>query len=144
MNTKEQIKTYIESQEEPKRADMQMLHQHMLQLLPNSKLWFLDGTDATGKVISNPNIGYGQFMMRYKDCSFKEFYQIGISANIIGISVYIMGLEDKTYLPNNFGATIGKATVTGYCIKFKSLKDINIDVLDEAIRYGLSKQIELT
>ena len=55
-----------------------------------------------------------------------------------------MGLEDKTSLPNNFGTTIGKATVTGYCIKFKSLKDINIDVLDEAIRYGLSKQIELT
>lgn len=140
MNTEGQIKTYIESQEEPKRADMQMLHQHMLQLLPNSKLWFLDGTDATGKVISNPNIGYGQFMMHYKDGSFKEFYQIGISANTTGISVYIMGLEDKTYLPNNFGATIGKATVTGYCIKFKSLKDINIDVLDEAIRYGLSKQ----
>ncbi|MBA9074824.1 hypothetical protein GGR22_002997 [Flavobacterium gossypii] len=144
MNTKEQIKTYIESQEEPKRADMQMLHQHMLQLLPNSKLWFLDGTDATGKVIANPNIGYGQFMMCHKDGSFKEFYQIGISANTTGISVYIMGLEDKTYLPNNFGATIGKTTVTGYCIKFKSLKDINIDVLDEAIRYGLSKQIELT
>lgn len=140
MNTERQIKAYIESQEEPKRADMQMLHQHILQLLPNSKLWFLDGTDATGKVIANPNIGYGQFMMRYKDGSFKEFYQIGISANTTGISVYIMGREDKTYLPKNFGTTIGKATVTGYCIKFKTLKDINIDVLDEAIRYGLSKQ----
>ncbi|MCY1375595.1 hypothetical protein D9M69_630210 [compost metagenome] len=91
-------------------------------------------------MIVNPNIGYGQFMMRYKDGSFKEFYQIGISANTTGISVYIMRLEDKTYLPNNFGTTIGKATVTGYCIKFKTLKDINIDVLDEAIRYGLSKQ----
>ncbi|MCY1486178.1 hypothetical protein D3C87_297330 [compost metagenome] len=140
MDVEKQIKAYIDSQEEPKSTDMQMLHQQMLQLLPNSKLWFLDGTNATGKVIVNPNIGYGQFMMRYKDGSFKEFYQIGISANTTGISVYIMGLEDKTYLPNNFGTTIGKATVTGYCIKFKTLKDINIDVLDEAIRYGLSKQ----
>lgn len=144
MNIAEQIEAYIDSHKESKRMDMQALHQHLLQMLPKSKLWFLDGKDAMGKVVANPNIGYGQFMMRYKDGSFKEFYQIGISANTTGISVYIMGVEDKTYLPNNFGATIGKATVTGYCIKFKSLKDINIDVLDEAIRYGLSKQIELT
>ena len=73
MDVEKQIKAYIDSQEEPKSTDMQMLHQQMLQLLPNSKLWFLDGTDATGKVIANPNIGYGQFMMRYKDGSFKEF-----------------------------------------------------------------------
>jgi hypothetical protein len=26
--------------------------------------------------------------------------------------------------------------VTGYCIKFKTLKDINIDVLAAAIRHG--------
>ena len=139
MNITEQIKAYTDSHKEPKRTDMQALHQHMLQLLPKSKLWFLDGKDDTGKVIANPNIGYGQFMMRYKDGSSKEFYQIGISANTTGISVYIMGLEDKTYLPNNFGTTIGKASVTGYCIKFKTLKDINIGVLDTAIRYGLSK-----
>jgi dihydrofolate reductase len=27
--------------------------------------------------------------------------------------------------------------VTGYCIKFKTLKDINIEILEAAIRYGL-------
>lgn len=139
MNTKEQITAYIDSQDEPKRADMQILHQHILQVLPHGKLWFLDGKDDTGKVVTNPNIGYGQFTIRYKDGSSKEFYQIGISSNTTGISVYIMGLEDKKYLPQNFGTTIGKATVTGYCIKFKSLNDINIDILTEAIRYGVEQ-----
>ena len=139
MKIKEQIKAYIDSQDEPKRADMQTLHQHILQMLPKSKLWFLDGKDNKGKVVTNPNIGYGQFTIHYKDGSTKEFYQIGISSNTTGISVYIMGLEDKKYLPQNFGTTIGKATVTGYCIKFKTLKDIKIDILEEAIRYGVEQ-----
>ena len=31
---------------------------------------------------------------------------------------------------------LGKATVTGYCIRFKTLKEINPDVLAAAIRFG--------
>ena len=31
----------------------------------------------------------------------------------------------------------GKASVTGYCIKFKTLKDINVDILEEAILYDI-------
>ena len=60
-----------------------------------------------------------------------------MSANTTGISVYILGIKDKTYLAQTYGNKIGKAGVTGYCIKFKTLKDINIDVLEAAIRYGI-------
>ena len=140
---KEKIKAYIDSHDESKRADLQSLHQHILQRLPKCKLWFLDGKDVKGKVVTNPNIGYGQFTIHYKDGSTKEFYQIGISSNTTGISVYIMGLEDKKYLPQNFGTTIGKANVTGYCIKFKTLKDIKIDILEKAIRYGVEQTDKL-
>jgi hypothetical protein len=139
MSIKDQIKAYIDSQDELKRADMQALHEYILRILPKGKLWFLDGRDATGKVVSNPNIGYGQFTIHYKDGSTKEFYQIGISGNSAGISVYIMGLEDKKYLAEKFGKTIGKANVTGYCIKFKTLKEINMKILEEAIRYGIGQ-----
>ena len=45
MNVQEQIKKYITSQPEPKRSDMQELHQLILQVLPECKLWFLDGKD---------------------------------------------------------------------------------------------------
>ncbi len=50
-----------------------------------------------------------------------------------------MGIQERKLLPNTFGKTIRKATITGYCIKFKSLKDIDLAVLDEAIRYGLAQ-----
>jgi len=135
-NAKEQIKEYISSQPEGKRSEMQELHQLILQALPKVKLWFLDGKDDKGKIVSNPNIGYGAYTMKYTDGSTREFYQIGLSANTTGISIYIMGLNDKTYLAKTYGKKLGKASVTGYCIRFKTLKDINTDILQAAIRYG--------
>jgi hypothetical protein len=137
MNVQEQIKKYIASQPEPKRSDMQALHLFILQVLPAGKLWFLDGKDDKGKTVSNPNIGYGSHTIKYADRTTREFYQIGLSSNTTGISVYILGIKDKTYLAKTYGKKIGKASVTGYCIKFKTLKDINIDILKEAIRDGV-------
>lgn len=137
MTTKSDISSYLLSLPEPKRAEMESLHKHIQKLLPKAKLWFLDGKDEKGKVVSNPNIGYGSQTMKYADGTTKEFYQIGISANTSGISVYIMGLEDKKYLIQTYGDLIGKATVTGYCIKFKKLNDINLDILESAILDGV-------
>lgn len=139
MTLEEQIKNYIESLSESKRADINTLHNLILQTLPKCKLWFLDGKDHNGKIVSNPNIGYGIQKMKYTDGKTKEFYQIGISANTTGLSVYIMGIADKKYLLETYGKTIGKASITGYCIKFKSFKDINTDTLKTAILDGFEQ-----
>ena len=136
MDVQDQIETYITSQPEPKRSEMQALHQRILQVLPGCKLWFDDGINSEGKTVSNPNIGYGFYTIKYADGKTKDFFRIGLSANTTGISVYVLGIKDKTYLAQTYGKTLGKASVTGYCIKFKTLKDINIDVLEAAIRYG--------
>ena len=132
----EQIENYINSLAETKRSDLQTLHQLTLQVSPACKLWFLDGKNSEGKIVSNPNIGYGLRTIQYADGTTKDFYQIGLSANTLGISVYILGIEDKKYLAETYGKELGKASVTGYCIKFKTLKDINIEILEAAIRYG--------
>ena len=137
MNVQEQIKDYIASQPEPKRSDMQKLHGIILEVMPACKFWFLDGKDSENKTVSNPNIGYGLHTIKYADGKTREFYQIGISANTTGISVYILGIDDKTYLAKAYGKSIGKASVTAYCIKFKTLNDINIEILEAAIRDGV-------
>src|SRR6188472_1247771 len=138
MNVQEEIKKYITSQPEPKRSEMQELHSIILETIPGCKLWFLDGKDDKGKTVSNPNIGYGSYTIKYADGTTREFYQIGLSANTTGISVYIMGIKDKKYLANTYGKNLGKASVTGYCIKFKTIKDVNIDILQAAIRDGVA------
>lgn len=139
MTVDEQIAAYIASQPERKRDDMQELHRMLLALLPDARVWFLDGKDAQGRTVSNPNIGYGFQTIHYADGKTREFYQVGISANTTGISVYILGIEDKKYLAETYGKALGKATVTGYCIKFKRLSDINTDVLQAAVRYGIEQ-----
>jgi Domain of unknown function (DU1801) len=139
MTVQKQIKEYITAQPEPKRSEMQELHRMILALMPACKLWFLDGKDEKGKIVSNPNIGYGSQTSEYANGKTREFYQIGLSANTTGISVYIMGVEDKKYLAQTFGRDLGKASVTGYCIKFKTSADIKVDVLKAAIQYGIGQ-----
>jgi hypothetical protein len=139
MSVHTQISDYLAAQPDRKRGDLQTLHDMMLRLMPDCRLWFLDGKDERGRTVSNPNIGYGLRTIAYADGRTREFYQIGLSANTTGISVYIMGLDDKTYLAETYGSELGKASVTGYCIKFSSLRNINVAVLEAAIRDGIAR-----
>jgi hypothetical protein len=138
MSVEAQIEAYINSQGEAKASDMYTLHRTILELMPDCKLWFLDGKDSDNKTVSNPNIGYGLRSIEYADGKTRDFYQIGLSANTGGISVYILGLDDKKYLAETYRETLGKASVTGYCIKFKALKNIDLDVLSAAIKDGVA------
>ena len=136
MNVQARIKEHIAGHPEPKRSDLRELHRIILEAKPGCKMWFLDGKNDEGKTVSNPNIGYGLHTMEYAGGKTREFYRIGLSANKTGISVYILGIKDKAFLAKTYGRKIGKASVTGYCIKFKTLNDINIGILEAAIRYG--------
>lgn len=137
MNVQAMINEHLAIQPEAKRADMLELHRLARRASPRGKLWFFDGKDSNNKTVANPTIGYGSYTITYADGKTKESFRVGLSANKTGISVYIMGLEDRTYLARTFGKKLGKASVTGYCIKFKALKDIDLGTLEAAIRYGL-------
>ena len=138
MEIAERVEAYLAGQPEPKQTDLRQLHARMLAEFPESRLWFIDGTNEDGKVVANPNIGYGVRTITYANGSSREFYRIGLSANTTGISVYVLGLDDKTYLARTYGASLGKASVTGYCIKFKRLSAINVDALQAAVRHGMT------
>jgi len=134
----ERIEAYLASQPEAKQADLRRIHERTREEFPQSRLWFDDGTDVAGKVVANPTIGYGERTIRYADGASRAFYRVGLSGNTAGISVYVMGLSDKSALANTFGNSIGKATVTGYCIKFRRLSVIDADVLQAAIELGMT------
>ena len=138
VDTQQRVEAYLASQPEPKQTDLRGLHAHMLAEYPRCALWFTDGTNEDGKVVANPSIGYGVYTITYADGSSREFYRIGLSANTTGISVYVMGRDDKTYLARTCGTSIGKASVTGYCIKFRRLAVINSEALHAAIRHGMT------
>src|SRR5258708_21762757 len=134
MNVQEQIQKYISSQPEPKRSDMEALHRIILHVMPACKLWYLDGKNSENKTVSNPNIGYGLHAMKYADGTTREFYQIGLSANKTGISVYILGIEDKKYLAQTYGNLLAKAAVTGDSLRFRTLKGITLEIHEPSRR----------
>ncbi|MFN8355840.1 MAG: DUF1801 domain-containing protein [Spirosomataceae bacterium] len=140
MSVAQQIEQFIISQPASKQADLYYLHQQILQTFPACKLWFLNGKNSENQVVTNPTIGYGNHTIHYANGKSAEWFQLGISATSTGISVYILGVKDKTYLAQTFGKSLGKANISGYCIKFKSLKDLHTDVLTEVIRYGFRAQ----
>jgi len=142
MRVHEQIKNFIATLPEPKRSEIKELHQLMLQLMPKTKLWFDDGKNSENKTTNNPSIGYGLRTIKYANGKIREFFQIGISPNQTGISVYILGIKDKTYLAKNFGKNLGKAALTGYCIRFKTIKDIHLETLKAAVQFGLSDSLQ--
>lgn len=139
MDTEAEINQYLESLPEAKSRDLGALHETIREMMPTARLWFSDGRNDEGKIVANPNIGYGVRTIKYADGKSREFYQIGLSSSKKGISIYILGIEDKNCLRDTFGTKIGRASVTGYCIKFKMLKDIDTSVLKEAIRLGLER-----
>jgi hypothetical protein len=141
-NVQEHIDTYLASQPDQKRGDLELLHALILRAIPSCKMWFDDGLNEDGKVVTNPTIGYGLQILKYSDGKTKAFFQIGLCATKTGISIYILGLADKTYLAQTYGKDLGKASVTGYCIKFKQVKDISLPVLEAAIRYGVEATSE--
>lgn len=139
MSVAAQIDRYIDGQSSAKSQDLRTLHRRIQEISPDARLWYLDGRNDAGKVVSNPNIGYGSQTISYANGDAREFYRVGLSGNTSGISVYVMGLDDKTYLARTYGPRIGKAKVTGYCIKFKSMKDVELSVLEALIAEAMGR-----
>jgi hypothetical protein len=142
MSVQEQIDRYIADQPAPKSEELRDLHRLIVGTQPDCELWYLDGRNSDGKVVTNPNIGYGRQTTRYANGEARDFYQVGLSANTAGISVYIMGLDDKEHLSDTYGKTLGKAKITGYCIKFRSARDVDMGVLKEVIADALGRRSE--
>jgi len=46
MKIEEQINEYTQNLPEPKRMDLQTLHEMILSINPNAKLWFLTGKNS--------------------------------------------------------------------------------------------------
>lgn len=139
MNAQEQIDSYISGLAQPKREELQTLHRVILKISPNCKLWYLDGKNEEGKIISNPNIGYGLHPRSYANGETREFYRVGLSANSTGISIYMMGVENKKYLHETYGKRIGRADITGYCVKFRNLRDVDLNIIEEMVTNHMSE-----
>lgn len=131
------IKSYLDSLPENTKEELTFFHQQVLEKYPNCRIWFLDGKDATGKVISNPNMGYGTITLPTKTNINREFYKLGISANSKGFSIYFMGLTDRNLIQKHLGHFFPNSKITGYCLNLKSIKNVELAILEKLILFGM-------
>ena len=115
---------HLALQGEPNQTELGKVRARVLSEFPDCRLWFDDGLNKGLRLVANPSICYGVLTTKY--------------TNGAGISVYVLGLRDKIDLVRTYGDVIGKASVTGYCIKFRRLSGISTDVLHAAIRHGMA------
>jgi hypothetical protein len=139
MNTTEQIAAFLISLPANKGEELKELHQMILAQTGETLLHYFDGKNEEGKVVANPTIGFGQTRLTYANGSFQDTFRLGISANATGISIYIIGLKDKNILQEKFGNRLGKAKITGYCVRFKKLGDLDKTVLAALISFAMKE-----
>ena len=137
MSTQQLIQDYLNSLTDAKKSDLTTIHDLVLSLHPHIELSFDSGKNSENITVSNPSIGYGTYMHRYANGDIKPMYALGISANTSGISIYCLNLKDRNILKDQFGPSIGKAKITGYCINFKTLNDLNFETLKDVINFSL-------
>jgi hypothetical protein len=134
-----QIQSHFAQLENSKSFELQQLHNFIVLINPKCKLWFDNGINDEGKVVTNPTIGYGLQTLHYAKGETKKFFQIGICATSTGISIYLIGLKDKNILKETFSNTLGKSIITGYCVKYKRFSELNPESLTKLILFGFSR-----
>jgi hypothetical protein len=131
------MQSYLQKLPRSKQQELQEFIRIVAQVAPQEMATFYDGKDKEGKVVTNGTIGFGSYIHHFSDGRVEQLYRIGISPNATGFSIYVLGLKDKEILKQRFANSLGKAKVTGYCIKFKSLKDLDEKIVLDLIKFAL-------
>jgi hypothetical protein len=117
-------KTFIESLEEPRRTEIKRIDKLIRETMPDLK-----------PVLNGEMLGYGPFRYRYKTGREGDMCDICLCSKKNYISLHVFGA-------NQYKKKLGKADIGVACIRFKTLDDLNTDVLKEILR-GAPKIREL-
>ena len=92
-------------------------------------------TNLEPKMWGNSIIGYGRYEYKYESGREGEYFITGFSPRKANSTVYIMpGYQDLSDMLSRLGKhKLGKS-----CLYINKLDDINLDVLEEIIQYGIN------
>lgn len=119
-------KEYIALISEPRKAEVQKLHDFITKTVPDLK------QGMYGSII-----GYGNY--HYKSVSGREgdWMVIGLASQKNYISIYICATKGDKYLPELYKEKLGKVSVGKSCIRFKKVENVKLPVLKQAILEGV-------
>lgn len=113
---------YISMIAEPRRSQIQELHEFIKKLLPNLKPFIMSGM-----------IGYGHYHYKSKSGREGDWMVIALASQKNYISVYACASYGKQYVPEKYKDKLPKASIGRSCIRFKKVEDIDLNTLKEII-----------
>jgi hypothetical protein len=119
---------YIASLPEPRRTEMQTLHDRIVKALPRLQPSMQSGM-----------IGYGSYRYKYASGREGECAVISLSSRANYISVYVNGVEDGQYVAEKYKDRLPKANVGKSCIRFKRLSDVDLNALEQILKHGAAQ-----
>lgn len=134
MQAEAEIAAYLAGLPPAQAADLARLHQIVAAILPDGPVRLLDGRDATGKVVTNPAIAHGACVIPLAGGRGRDSHRIGLAATRAGISIHLMSIRDRAWLAATHGARLPAAQMTGYCLRFRRLADLDLSVLEDVLR----------
>jgi hypothetical protein len=113
---------FIDRLEEPRRGEIQMLHDLITEVAPDLEV------QAGEKII-----GYGPYHYRYASGREGDAHLIGLAPRKGSISLYISCTKDGAYLAESYVDRLPKASIGKSCVRFKRTSDLDLATLRELI-----------
>ena len=114
---------YIGLLEEPRKSEIQTLHNLIRKTVPDLKPFIISGM-----------IGYGAYP--YKSASGREgeWAIIALASQKNYISLYVCSVKDGHYLAEEYKELLPKTNVGKSCIRFKKVADVDLKVVEKMLR----------
>lgn len=116
---------YINMIDEPRRSEVQMLHEFIQKTVP----------DLAPRIVYGM-IGYGSFHYKYASGRESDWSVVCLASQKNYISVYVSATDEKGYLAEQNKDRLGKVSVGKSCIRFKKIADVKLDELARVIKEG--------
>lgn len=124
MSGEQAAQAYIDGLEEPRRSELQQIHEFIRRTVPDLEP-YMYGKDL---------VGYGRYHYKYATGREGESSIIGLSSRKAYISVYATGGDGELYVAERFKDQMSKADIGKSCIRFKKFEHIDFEVLGKILK----------
>ena len=117
------VEEYFDMLPEERRVSMEFLHDFIQKNAPKLKPNF---------IYNMP--GYGSFEYKNSKKEVLNWPVIALASQKNYISIYVCAVDKGEYIAEKYKKELGKVSVGRSCIRFKKIKDLNLEVLGRVIK----------
>jgi hypothetical protein len=113
---------YIASLEEPRRSEIQQLHDLIRRTLPDYEPHIRSGM-----------LGYGEYHYRYASGREGDWSVVSLASQKRYISLYVSCVKGDEYLAESYKERLPKADIGKSCVRFKRVSDVDLEALEQLL-----------